>query len=415
LQSRFNQDVFTRLPYHYRVSKLLILTPVENLPRISPVKRARAIQPAILLYFHHFIEIAKAMSVDGGIRNSSASPGDSAGSGSSGSALASRRGGGAFGRAIRWLFTPLLIASLIANFSMFGLYSAFLAPSHGPLEVFHSGNEHGTDKLAIIHVKGVIMPPFSDRVIKAVKKALDDKHVHGVLLSIDSPGGTVTDSHQIYHELQKLAAKKPIVVSMGSLAASGGYFIAMGAGPQSKIFAEPTTWTGSIGVIIPHYEVADAAAKLGVKAAPLKTGEFKDSLSPFRELTVRDKEVWDNILNQAFDLFLEIIDENRDTLDLPKTRALATGQIYTAKDAKQLGMIDEIGFEEDALRELEKITGKSDAQIVSYQFPSEGLWDAVLGSARANDPAAQWRAALELTAPRAMYYFSAGLPAPRQE
>jgi len=123
---------------------------------------------------------------------------------------------------------------------------------------------------------------------------------------------------------------------MSSLAASGGYFVAMGAGPKSKIFAEPTTWTGSIGVIIPHYEVSDAATKLGIRAAPLKTGEFKDSLSPFRELTPRDKEVWDNILNQSFELFLEVIDENRDTLDMAKTRALATGQVYTAKDAKHL-------------------------------------------------------------------------------
>lgn len=312
----------------------------------------------------------------------------------------------------------MVIASLLANFVLFAVYSSLLAPDHGPTEAYHSGNHHATEKLAIIHVNGVIVSPFSNRVIKAVKKAREDKHVRGVLLSIDSPGGTVTDSHQIYHELQKLVHEKPdkpIVVSMGSLAASGGYFVAMGAGPKAKIFAEPTTWTGSIGVIIPHYEVSDAASRLGIKAAPLKTGEFKDSLSPFRELTARDKELWDNILNQSFELFLEVIDENRDTLDMPKIRALATGQIYTAKDAKQNGMIDEIGFEEDALKELQKIAGVSDPRIISYQFPADNLWDALLGSARANDPAAQWRAVLELAVPRAMYYFSAGLPAPRAE
>jgi protease-4 len=130
-------------------------------------------------------------------------------------------------------------------------------------------------------------------------------------------------------------------------------------------------------------------------------------------LSVRDKEVWDNILNQSFELFLDVIDENRDTLDMSQTRALATGQVYTSKDAKKLGLIDEIGFEEDALRELEKITGKSNVQIISYQFPADSLWDAVLGSARANDPSAQWRALLELAVPRAMYYFSGGLPAPQ--
>src|SRR6266576_4494251 len=117
---------------------------------------------------------------------------------------------------------------------------------------------------------------------------------------------------------------------MGSMAASGGYFVAMGAGTKAKIFAEPTTWTGSIGVIIPHYELTEVAQKIGFKAAPLKTGEFKDSLSPFRELTPRDKEVWDNILTQSFDLFLDVIDENRDTLTKPQVRELANGQIYTA-------------------------------------------------------------------------------------
>ncbi|MBS0260627.1 MAG: signal peptide peptidase SppA [Planctomycetes bacterium] len=318
-------------------------------------------------------------------------------------------------RLFRWLSMTLLLGSLLINFALLALYSALLSPSHSPIESHHSGPRGASDKLAIIRVNGVIMPPFSDRVIKAVKRAVEDKHVHGVLLAVDSPGGTVTDSHQIYHELKKLSAKKPVVVSMSSMAASGGYFIAMGAGTKGKIFAEPTTWTGSIGVIIPHYEVSEAATRFGIKAAPLKTGEFKDSLSPFRELTERDKQVWDNILNQAFDLFLEVIDENRDTLDAAQTRALATGQIYTAKDAQKLGMVDDIGFLEDALEELKKVTGQHEAQVIKYEFPADSLFDAVLGSARAQDPNAQWRAALELATPRAMYYFSSGLPALRYE
>jgi protease-4 len=211
--------------------------------------------------------------------------------------------------------------------------------------------------------------------------------------------------------LKKLSAEKPVVVSMGSLAASGGYFVAMGAGTNGKIFAEPTTWTGSIGVIIPHYEVTEVAQKIGFKAAPLKTGEFKDSLSPFRELTARDKQVWDNILKQSFELFLEVIDENRDTLTMPKVRELATGQIYTAQDAQQSGMIDAIGFEEDAIEELKKMTGLSKARVVTFQHPV-ALWESLLGQAKAADPSAQWKAILELAVPRAMYYFSGGLPLP---
>ena len=102
------------------------------------------------------------------------------------------------------------------------------------------------------------------------------------LLVIDSPGGLVTDSHQIYHRLQKLQKEKPVNVQMKRMAASGGYYIAMGAGPKAKIFAEPTTWTGSIGVILPRYDFSKIAEQYGVASDPIKTGPYKDSLNPLR-------------------------------------------------------------------------------------------------------------------------------------
>lgn len=312
---------------------------------------------------------------------------------------------GCLGRVSVWLLSVLLISSLVANYIMSTAYHEYFATDDGPSERFHSGDRATADKIALIRVAGTIMPPFTAHVVKAIKKAKDDPQVKGVLLVIDSPGGTVTDSHQIYHRLKELAATKPIVVSMGSLAASGGYFVAMGAGPKARIFAEPTTWTGSIGVIIPHYEVTEAAEKIGIKAAPLKTGEFKDSLSPFKPMTERDKELWENILKQAFELFLTVIDENRDSLDRDKVRALATGQIYTADDAKNNGMIDEIGFEEDAIESLKATLGLAQARVVAYHY-SLDLWDVLLGSAKAGDSAAQWRAVLEMTVPRAMYFCS---------
>ncbi len=312
------------------------------------------------------------------------------------------------GRGGTWLLIIVLVISLLVNFSLYRSQGvSYWGSGDGPTETYHSGSHTASDKLAMIRVMGTIMPPFSERIVKSIKKANDDEHVKGVLLVVDSPGGTVTDSHKIYHWLKILAEKKPVVVSMGSLAASGGYFVSMGAGPKAKIFAEPTTWTGSIGVIIPHYEVTEAAEKIGFKSAPLKTGEFKDALSPFRELTERDKEVWGNILNQSFDLFLDVIDENRDTLDREQVRELATGQIYTAKDAKEKGLIDEIGFQEDALDVLKQTTGLTEPRIVHYHYKLD-LWDALLGSAKANDPATQWRSLTELTVPRAMYLFSWG-------
>ncbi len=320
-----------------------------------------------------------------------------------------QQSGGFFGRLKFWLLSTLLMSSLLANLMMYVDYSKYFEGAEGPHERFHSGDRHASDKLALIHVSGVIMAPFSDRIVKMIKKAKDDDDVKGVLLAVDSPGGTVADSHKIYHRLKELSAKKPVFVSMGNMAASGGYYVAMGAGPAGRIFAESTTWTGSIGVIIPHYEATELAEKVGIKALPLKTGEFKDSLSPFRAMTDADHKLWNNILKQAFDTFVEVIDENRDTLNDGQVRALATGQIYTAKDAKANGMIDEIGFQEDALAELKKTAKLSSARVITYQNPA-GLLDAVLGAAKANDPSAPWRSLLEMTIPRAMYYGSWGLP-----
>src|SRR5262245_49267412 len=122
-----------------------------------------------------------------------------------------------------WILASLLVSSLMANFVMYSEYKDYFSSVEGPGEKYHSGDRHADDKLAIIKVSGMIMPPFSDRVVKAIKKAKEDKTVKGVLLAVDSPGGTVTDSHRIYHKLKELSAEKPVVVSMGSLAASGGY------------------------------------------------------------------------------------------------------------------------------------------------------------------------------------------------
>src|SRR4029077_5357237 len=120
-------------------------------------------------------------------------------------------------------------------------------------------------------VNGTIMPPFTKRILQSIDHAKDDKHVKGVVLVVDSPGGLVSDSHQIYHRLKELGKTKPIFVSMKSLAASGGYYVSMGAGEEGRIFAEPTTWTGSIGVIMPRYEVVELAKKVGIDSKPLKT------------------------------------------------------------------------------------------------------------------------------------------------
>lgn len=304
-----------------------------------------------------------------------------------------------------------LAVSIMANLGMFAAFRDYFAATEPPIERFHSGDETTSDRLVILSASGTIMPPLTDRLIKQIERAAEHDAVKGVLLTVDSPGGFVADSHQIYHALTKLSAKKPVFVQMRRMAASGGYYIAMGAGPNAKIYAEPTTWTGSIGVIIPRYDISELAKKFGVDADPLKTGEFKDALSPFRPLSDAEREVWTNILDQSYEQFVDIIASNRPNLDSAQVKTLATGQIYTAKDAKANGLVDEIGFEEDAIAALKTTAGLTKARIVTYHHPA-GLLDVLMGNSQAQSNIDPFKVVLEASVPRAMFYCSWFPPLP---
>lgn len=313
---------------------------------------------------------------------------------------------------IRLLLAGLVI-SILMNVGMMTAYQDYFARTEPPTERFHSGSESAADKIVILKVSGTIMPPFTERLLQQIKHALKSDAVKGVLLVVDSPGGLVADSHEIYHRLKELSAKKPVYVQMKRMAASGGYYVSMGAGPQGKIFVEPTTWTGSIGVIIPHYDVSKLSDKFGVTSDPLKTGEFKDALSPFRPLSENERKVWENVLNQAFEQFVEVIDTNRDGLTTDQVKALATGQIYTAKDALANGLVDALGYEEDALQALQEKLGLTNVRVVTYEHPTTVL-DLLLSSAQARPTAREpFHAFLESSVPRAFYYCSWLPPLPQ--
>lgn len=313
-------------------------------------------------------------------------------------------------------FTRLLLAvlgmSVLFNIGLYGAYHEYYAVTEPPQERFHSGDEFAGDKIAVLSVEGTIMPPFTERLIKQIDHVVKDDKVKGVLLVVDSPGGLVADSHEIYHRLKKLEEKgKPIFVQMKRMAASGGYYIAMGAGVQGRIYAEPTTWTGSIGVIIPHYDVSQFADKFGIHSEPLKTGEFKDALSPFRPLTDNERKLWANILDQSFQKFVKVIDENREGLDAEGVKALATGQIYTADDAVANKLVDEIGYEEDALAALKTKLQLQKVRVVNYHSQTT-LVEQLLGSMHAKQPVDPWRIVMEASVPRAMYLCSWMAPLP---
>ena len=302
----------------------------------------------------------------------------------------------------------LILLGLLAASAMMNLLlivgAAMSGPSANSVQQIHRDGTAGSpDKLAVIQFSGTIMPPFTDRWMEQIRDAVKDDSVKGVLLEIDSPGGLVADSHQLYHELQKLRAVKPVYVAMKRMAASGGYYIAMGGGPDAKIFAEPTTWTGSIGVIMPRYNAAELATKLGVKTEPLVTGPLKGSLSPFRDLRDDERAVWDAIIDDSFQRFIGVIADNRSNLDSDAVKTLATGQVYTTNQALENGLVDEIGFVEDAIGSLADSLNLTEYDVVEYTSPV-GFIEVLLGSTAT--PPGMMEQLMEAGIPRAFYYCS---------
>lgn len=313
---------------------------------------------------------------------------------------------------IAWLLFCLLGMSAALNllFLLIALAGFSISDEPAPMQTFHSGDENAERKIAIIRIEGTIMPPFTERIIDTIDYVKDDNDVKGVLLVIDSPGGLVADSHQIYHRLQQLKEKKPVYVAMTRMAASGGYYVAMGAGEDGKIYAEPTTWTGSIGVIIPRYNLSELATEYGVRSEPLTTGPYKDSLNPFRELSDDEREVWSGILDDAFGKFQDVIVDNRANLDADDVAELATGRIFTADQALENGLVDQIGYVDEALDDLEQKIGRGRLQRVEYEYPIS-FAEALFGSAESRQQTDPLQKFFNAGVPRAMYFcgWNAGL------
>lgn len=324
------------------------------------------------------------------------------------------RGGGIVGRILASILVFALFMSVMMNIALIASNDQFLQDASGPNEKYFSGSKTSSSKIALIDVSGTIMPPLTERTLKVIEKVKDDDDVKGAVLVVDSPGGLVADSHQIYHRLKELSEKKPIYVAMKRLAASGGYYIAMGAGEEGKIYMEPTTWTGSIGVIIPRYDISKFAEEFGIASDPLTTGEFKNALSPFKPLSDRERGVWKNIMNDSFERFIDIIAENRKPLDKEGVRELATGQIYTTADATGNGLADEVGYVDDVVAALKEKLGLKSAMVVEYAYPAT-LSQILMGASQPNDPNVQIKAMLEMSVPKAMYLYSWGLGLPGAE
>ena len=222
------------------------------------------------------------------------------------------------------------------------------------------------ERVGVISVSGMISD--SESTIEQLKKFVKDDSVKAIVLRINSPGGGVAPSQEIYEEVKKARAKKPILSSLGALAASGGYYIACAT---QRVYANPGTITGSIGVIMPFMNVKDLVEKLGVKGMTVKSGAFKDMGSPLRDMTPGERELLQGVVDNVHLQFVNAVADGRN-LDREHVLRIADGRIFTGEQAKGLGLVDVLGNLEDAISDAGKI-GKISGEPKVVTIPKKKI------------------------------------------
>jgi protease-4 len=228
------------------------------------------------------------------------------------------------------------------------------------------------DKIAIVEIRGVIAQ--SSGIIDEIHQYLEDDGVKAIILRIDSPGGGVGPSQEIHREVLKVKEKKKIVTSMGSVAASGGYYIACAS---DLIVANPGTITGSIGVLMEFTNIEELFKKIGIKGVVLKSGELKDIGSPFREMTPEEKKIIQEVIDNVHQQFIKAVAEGRK-LDRWKVTQIADGRILTGEQAKQLGLVDRIGNLDDAIDAAAKLVGIEGKPDIVYPRKKFSIWELLI-------------------------------------
>jgi len=240
----------------------------------------------------------------------------------------------------------------------------------------YSGSKPGRfafgDKIAIVEIKGVIAQ--SSGIIEELQQHLEDEGVKAIILRIDSPGGGVGPSQEIHREILKIKLKKKIITSMGSVAASGGYYIACAS---DLIVANPGTITGSIGVLMQFSNFEELLKKIGIKGVVLKSGEHKDIGSPLREMKPEEKKIMQEVLDNVHQQFIQAVAEGRK-LDYSKVVQIADGRILTGEQAKNLGLVDKMGNLQDTIDITAEMVGIEGKPNVLYPKKRISIWELLM-------------------------------------
>ena len=301
--------------------------------------------------------------------------------------MLNQRGTNGFMNGKRWaalgiaaaLFFVSVVINFLSSFAFKGIetnFTDFMASAEQPFteEVVKEGNE--LKKIVILDVNGVIQDTGEtgsflqssgynhQDFMKKLNYIKEEDSVKGIIIKVNSPGGGVVESAEIHDKLIEIqkASKKPVYISMGSMAASGGYYISTAA---KKIYASPETMTGSLGVIMEGINYEGLADKYGVDFVTIKSGKHKDIMSPTRKMTEEERQILQSMINNSYEGFVRVISEGRN-LSKAQVKKIADGRVYDGRQAKDLQLIDGFGYLDDVVRQMKNQEKLKGAQVVSY-------------------------------------------------
>ena len=288
-----------------------------------------------------------------------------------------------------------MIVAVTGSMEQFGQQENTLSEKHV------RGEKTAKPKIAIITVNGMIAGSEDGFVARQIRQVAKDTDVAAVVLRVESPGGTMSGSDYYHHLLKGMKEERefPVIVSMGAIAASGGYYIAVAG---DEIYAEPSTITGSIGVIVSLYNAAELMEKVGVEPTPITSGPLKTMGSFSKKLTDEERLVWQRLVDDNFNRFKQVIREGRKAFaeDPEKLDQLATGQVFAATEAKANQLVDEIGYLDDAIDKAMSQAGLNENNSKVIRYRPKKTFTEILLESRATEKTLCVETLVDMTTPK---------------